>query len=487
MLKKNLFAVLLLFPLSNLLAQSLSPIQFGLLKAHDGVERYEVLLRTHQTAIESNRSVSYAGIDIVELEIPDNAKPIPLGNSVDFAGTSIVVKNTSHNCFLFTISDSLNPVKVKKRGLKSYHFRNKELKNGLALLVVEDANPWVQLRDGYRYGAARKDILLLRDGKAINCPIQSYTTQESRPVCTYRVLEDREIIFENLTFVRDVVSRYRTNLILVENQDRVIFKNIETTTPESDLFDDGIFTVHNCTRIVFDDITINGTYSSSVKSGYGIVLNNIWNACFKGLRATGEWGVFGNSNVSDIIIENCEINRFDVHCYGKNVVFKNTFFQKLYNQVSSFYGDLVFDKCTFDNFVPVLFESSYGAFTPFNIVLTDCIINVDIRRPYLVSAGVYANNKESKRKELKKVCWPNIKIDGLQINMPEGKDWFLFYVKKGDLPTLSDFSSVDIKRLNIKTKYKPQFYLSNKKVQTKDDLKIRIEESSLNTVLQLDN
>ena len=72
-----------------------SPINFGLQEAKTGVERYKVLLKTHQAALAAGKDVDYTGIKSIDIEIPDNFKTIPLTNNNDFKGCIFNVKNTS--------------------------------------------------------------------------------------------------------------------------------------------------------------------------------------------------------------------------------------------------------------------------------------------------------------------------------------------------------------------------------------------------------
>lgn len=65
--------------------KDVSPLDFGLLQAKNGTERYNCLYQTHCVAIAAGVNVSYRGIDSLEIEIPKNAKSIPLTVNNDFA------------------------------------------------------------------------------------------------------------------------------------------------------------------------------------------------------------------------------------------------------------------------------------------------------------------------------------------------------------------------------------------------------------------
>ena len=50
----------------------MTPLDFGVLEAKNGFERYDALLRCHQFAVQTGAAVSYKGIDSLYLEIPHN-------------------------------------------------------------------------------------------------------------------------------------------------------------------------------------------------------------------------------------------------------------------------------------------------------------------------------------------------------------------------------------------------------------------------------
>ena len=416
-------------------AKYLSPFDFGLKEARDGVERYRVLLKTHESAIAQGCNVSYEGIDYLEIEIPSDAKSIPLPQKVDFYGVRLIVKNTSKTISLFSLTQDVMAVEIDKWRLSKYDYSEiKALNNGYSLLIIEDKNPWVKKREGYDYGATRKDIVLVRDGKAKNGLVYPYDNDSSDPLVSYCNVTSKKKKYSNLFFERTADSKYRTELFLFKNQYNVQLNNILIKTPKSELYGDGAITIRNCAKVYLQDVTINGTYSAKDKYGYGISMDNVWNSVFVRLKGKCEWGLFGNYNVNYAVLKECDINRFDIHCYGRDVYCYNSTFSSFYNQFSSFYGELVFKNCHFINYIPVLFEPSFYAYTPFNLTIKKCVLDADKRYPYLINAGSPADKHIVTREELKQVSWPNLTIDGLVVNLPEGQDdWFLFGVNGDNL------------------------------------------------------
>ena len=158
-----------------------SPYDFGLANAKSGIERYQVLLKTHHAAVSSGVDVDYTGIDTVRIEIPVKASRIPLTRYNDFKGCVFQVKNRTNNTWLFTIENKETPITVDKRRIDSGDFRSIDsLKHGRVLLLIEDENPWVQNRKGYSYGHQRRDILLIENAIAKNSVIMPYNNEFGR-------------------------------------------------------------------------------------------------------------------------------------------------------------------------------------------------------------------------------------------------------------------------------------------------------------------
>lgn len=472
----------LLFILSSpVLGRYISPLEYGLKSAKNGVETYYVLLKTHEAAVSQRCNITYKGIEKLEIEIPTNAVSIPLPQIVDFHGVKMIVKNNSKFFPLFSLSQTNKPIDIDKQSLSFLKFNQiSELAKGLCLLVVKDNKPWVEKRGGYNYGTIRKDIVVVKRGKGMNNVAYSYDTKESMPQMFYVKVNRRKKEYSNLYFERTADSKCVTCLIKIVNQYNVSLKNISIKTPKSDLYEDCAIQVSNCANVTFKDVTIDGSYSSKNKYGYGISMNNVYDSRFIRLKGRAEWGIFGNYNVNKAFLKDCDINRFDIHCYGKDVYCVNTVFRDWYNQFSSFYGILSFDGCKFIHFVPVLFEPSFSAYTPFTIKINNCKFEVDIRRPYLIDAGFPSNMSNVSRGELSTVNWPNIEIDGLEVNLPRGLDgWYLFWVNGKETPIISGLTSVRIKNLAIngETQIK-SVPLANKPIVTEEDLLIEISSSN---------
>lgn len=437
-MKKHFVLILLIAMIHTVFGQNdslknpnISPLSFGLSEATTDSARYEVLYQTHVEARKLGVGVDYSGIETLSIEIPKTAKPIPLTDQTDFAGLDLHVVNRNKTLFLFELKQSLDTITIGKSLLGGKDFSSIEaLAEGTHLLILQDEHPWVAKREGHSYSAIRKDVLLVCDGKAQNSPVTSYLTDSTKPKCFFCPATDTLKYVKNITFIRDSASTYKTKFLKLSGQNNVLVENVSIHTPPSTLTGDEAIAIEDCANITLQDVTIKGTYSRTDYYGYGIEMNNVLYSKFIRLNGQANWGIFGTNNLNEVQLMDCNINRFDVHCYCRNVTITNCKFTKLYNQFSSVYGNLVFDGCRFKNFVPVLFEPSYNSYTGFDLVFKDCVFDVTTSRNFFISAG-YLDDKKNTRPELAKKCWPNVSMTNVIVNVPDNVYKVILFNVKG--------------------------------------------------------
>lgn len=287
----------------------------------------KVLYNAQSYAVENNTNIDYSGIDKIDLEISQGFKSIPLAEYNDFCGVEFNVTNNWKNVPLFEMGQPVCPIMIEKKDLDGRRFTAySEFRRGEFLLVIKDNNPWMDQRVGHSHGHERRDVLLIRNGKSQNSVISAYNNSESNPECSYCQVTGNKKFIKNFTLNRASGSTFMTFCVYIHNQAHVRLKNITLNTPKSGLFYDMAFRVYDAVDVVFENVAINGTYSQSDKYGYGLCLNNVWKASFNNVRGNGVWGVIGNNNLSDTYLNNCRLNRFDIHCYGRNYTLKNCVF-----------------------------------------------------------------------------------------------------------------------------------------------------------------
>lgn len=409
-------------------AKDISPIDFGLYEARNGIERYHCLYRTHCAALAAGVNVTYKGIDSLYIDIPKDAQSIPLTDYNDFSGLVLTVTNNAKTHFVFQMVQKATEIQIDKSSIASGKFlRYPAISRGRVVLLLQDRTPWVKNRRGFEYGAERKDIIYLKDGNAQNGVVSDYDTASSDLIAHYYISSPISKVISNITFIRDPKNTMRAYLVQLSNHNNIEISNVRCETPPSNIYGDMIIRITDCCNVSFKDITINGSYSQVNKSGYGISMDNVCNVSFYRLVANANWGIFGNNNVNNIRLKKCDINRFDVHCYGRDVFFEDCKFRNLYNQFSSMFGTVSFKNCEFFNFTPVLFEPSYNAYTKFDLRFKNCTIHVGEKKDFLISAGELTGARTKERSELSLQQFPNLYIDGLKIDMPDGIDTYYIY------------------------------------------------------------
>lgn len=445
-------SILCLIYVTPVCGHTINPRMYGLDDAHSGVERYYILQKCHQIAIESGLPVSYQGIKEIDIEIPPNAKSIPLTGTTDFSNTKIIVHNKEKDIYLFILTSKLTSTTILTNTTRAGDSFNKEdFYSKHILMVVRDKEPWVAIRKGYSNGASRADVLLMYDGVLLNSPVAPYNSVTSNPQYSYCEYDLKQKTFGNIRFERSPESTAITNLVRVENQVDILLHDISISTPQnSNLYGDHAISVINSAHLILDRIEINGTYSQKDKYGYGVSLDNVYDLQVRRMQSNAKWGIFGTNNVNGAILKDCDINRFDIHCYGRDVRCYNCNFIDLYNQFSSIYGEVYFEKCSFSNFTPALMESSYNAYTPFDLTFKHCTFNLDGKNNCILSL-VSLEEEHNSRPELSRKALPNITIKNCTVNLADDvKDWYLVNTGKVTYKESLDYiSKIEVNRLLI--------------------------------------
>lgn len=416
----------------TLIAQtSLSLNDYGFKNAKNGAQRARVLYDAQRDAIERGVSVDYSGIKLIELEITKDFKSIPLTGKDDFKGVEFVVKNNAKNVALFNLTNKSTPIYVDKQLLDGRNFRSiPELRHGEHLLVIQDNNLWVDNRVGHNYGHTRKDILLIKDGISQNAVISPYDNLQSSPTCELIKVPSKTFQIGNFTMTRAADSKFKTFCINVQGVAHLQIVNIQINTPQNDLIGDRAICVLDCADVTLKNITINNTYSQSKKYGYGISINNAWNTCLVNVNGKAKWGLLGNNNLNNTYLTGCQLNRFDIHCYGRNVYMKDCHFdggsKGWYCGGSSIYGKVQYTQCSFVNCFPFAIGNSYKTAVGVEVVFDDCIFNATPKVHSIFRTKVF-NKNINPRKGLSVKSLPNITINNMTVKVPRDVTEIMLY------------------------------------------------------------
>lgn len=443
-------------------AGKVSPFDYGLREAQTGIERYWSLFKAHTDALSKGLEVSYEGIDTLELELPPNFASIPLGRHTDFGGLVLYVTNHSRHNALFALTSPSTPLEIGKEVVDGGDFtRIPELAYGDKLLTLSDKNLWTE-RIGYDIRFFRQDLIWIHEGRGMNTPIAPWNTDSTKLAAAFIDVDTGEKVVRGLTMHRTPESTFKTTCLYLNGQYNVLVEDMHVTTPKSKMIADGVFTVLNSARVTFRDVTVDGTYSGYGRwrnYGYAFSMNNLWNTSFHNVTADGNWGVFGTNCLSNTTLENCDINRFDIHCYGRDALLRKCTLRQRQTQFSSMYGKVAFDSCRFIDCIPVRIRSSYNAYTPFDIEMRDCTFELTMRYHSLVNVMLLdtANNP---RPELSVKCWPNLTISNMTVVVPATVRTLNLYDPTGALSELkkpvSYISRVKVEGINaVRTNGKP--------------------------------
>ena len=431
------FLTLFLALFSPAMAQ-ISPFDFGLREATDGIGRYWALYKAHVEARNRGLEVNYADIDTLDIELPPDFQSIPIGPHTDFSGLILYVTNRERHGALFAMHNPTTDLSLPKEMVDNGDFRTiPELAAGDILLILRDQKPWTE-RIGYGYRVYRQDILWLHDGLAVNRPIAPWNTDSTDLNATYAAVDTAQKVFRGLTLHRTEFSEYRTYCLHISGQHNVLIEDVHVTTPKSKMIADAVFGISNCVRVTFRDVTVDGTYSGYGRWrdwGYAFSLSNLWDTKFERVTADGNWGVFGTNNLSHTTLEDCDLNRFDIHCYGRDALLRRCTLRQRQTQFSSMYGTVTFDSCHFIDCIPVRIRSSYNAYTPFDIEMNDCTFELTPRYHSLVNV-MLLDTAENTRPELSIKCWPNLTVNNLKVIAPAMVGTLNLYHPTGKLSEL---------------------------------------------------
>ena len=467
--------------------ERVSPLDMGLNDALTGEERYNILYQAHVKALSIGKDVDYSGVGTVDIVIPENASSIPLTRHTDFCGAVFNVRNDSKDLYMFRMTSSKKSVTVTGAQIDAADYRSiPELSRGMRLLAIEDQNLWVANRQGYDYGATRREAVLVRDGVGSNGPCASYDTEATNHLAWYCVTDDEQKSFCNITLNRDRACTHKTYLVRFEMQNNVYLSNITVNTPvgnDISLIGDSTVGLIFCTNILMEDCVFEGNYSKSDEYGYSISCNATWNATFRRLRSNCPWAVFGCNNTHASTIEDSVIERFDTHCYGRDITMKGCHLRGKGLPASSIFGDIILEDCFFENCYLYTMRPDYNAYVDFNLSVKNCEITPK-GTGGLISMG-RLDDQINSRPELEKKRWPNVSIDGLTVNVPSGCTKVpLYYIGSNTYgQPVGHLSDVSVK--GLKFKYVSQsaatasFWISSTPVSAAGPFRFSFSGSSL--------
>lgn len=406
---------------------SISPLNFGL-QPLDYSTSYQALYLTHQAAIATGLIVNYSGIKRINITVTADLVSIPLGNNTDFCGCEFHIENNAARKYLFSLGGERPRIELTGMNaalLKGIDYTSvPQLQRGNYILVVQDQSLWSKRQisigntDIYRY-----DIINIQDGYARSMPIMPYDTPNSNPsFYAVDVSMDKSPTICNGKFYREN-STQLTNLFIVEKVNDLTVKDIyiytDKYTAPTNISADSTFYFDRVTNLTMDSIYQMNTYSqaaSAATHGYFATFMSGTNIKLFNINAyDNDWGVIGSRCLNKVFVDKCNINRFDIHIYGRDVYIRDSIFTGRFCQFGGTYGDAVFDGCTFNKCTAaVICEQTFNYYTPFNLYFKNCVLN---KTPWIYRVTSPNMDVAPIRDEQAKKYLPNIYIDGLTIDL----------------------------------------------------------------------
>lgn len=418
---------------------------------------YKALRSAHGYAVSHNESITYPANRTIYLTVPaDEPYSMPLPLDTNFNGCHFIVTNNAHDLALFSMVNTGTAISFNRSDIYKLNNLSSSYPNlgpGPKLLKITDAH-WTYAYSDY---FDRQDILFINNHVIQNDPITGYGDCLVEPSYLYYDVTIVQKTIKNAKLTRTSGSTYITKFLWVVGQYNVKVSNIEIYTPSpGTLTGENCISIHDSAKIVIQNVSFNGTYSNESNFGYGISVINVWDSTFTNISCTNTiWGLFGNRCVNTASLNGCSINRFDIHCYGRDILCVNCTFKKtnslsstshIYNRYSSMYGYVTYRYCTFEYFRPLRIDPAYNAYTPFSMTMENCILKVSDFSKCIVDLMEF-NTAANSRTELLQKYLPSITIENLTLEASSDVSSICLFKLINDVqlsdalsPTLGDVS-----------------------------------------------
>ncbi len=330
--------------------------------------------------------------------LPVKSKPDATYHLGTQALTAVIATDTDWGTSRFIIDDSKG---VENSSRSIFEVRSllapipleiKKLKRGQTLLDVKPANDclvYVEnnkrklfIRGGLNLtdGSPQKEVfILLRDGiieGGIDWDYETVTHVEAQPI-DEKMLTLHGGIFTNIAN-RGASYGYWARNISIRRSNTVIHGVTHHVTGEGDHGQpyNGFLEANRCAKIMFRDCVIDArkTYSKDAGKGqtvpmgsYGYRADLVVDFQMKGCRMGNDihdrsrWGVTGTNFMKDILLEDCELSRMDVHqgVSGSYIIRRTTLGHAGLNAIGR--GKLIVEDSILHGRSLIRFRQDYGS------------------------------------------------------------------------------------------------------------------------------
>ena len=288
----------------------------------------------------------------------------------------------NHGKHLFEVRSLLAPIPLEIKSLKRGQIRLDVKPAADCLVYVENKKRKLFIRRGMNEndGSPQKEVFILRkDGSiegGIDWDYEEVTRVEAQPI-DEKTLTLRGGIFTNIAN-RGEQTDYWARNISMRRSKTVVHGITHRVTGEGDHGQpySGFLEVNRCARIMFRDCVIDArkTYSKDAGEGkavpmgsYGysadLVVDFRMEGCRQGndIHDRSRWGVTGTNFMKDILLEDCELSRMDVHqgVSGSYIIRRTTLGHMGLNAIGR--GKLIVEDSTLHGRSLIRFREDYGS------------------------------------------------------------------------------------------------------------------------------
>ncbi len=261
-----------------------------------------------------------------------------------------------------------------------------------SLIVISDSNDRIGFRSGARYSnqsRAREELFYMAEkGKIIGdiaWSFNDYTELTAYPgESSYLTIEGGTFYLSGNPPVNGKGSYVQNGFSITRS--RTIIKNqwVGLENGKSDVSmnpRNGFYSLNTVYDVTLENIKLlpfeqdrPGEKQDVPAGTYGIGGNRILNTTFRNISAEGtllHWGVFGTNMNKNFRVENCRLNRVDVHFHCWNLTIKDS---RIGNRGISITGggELIIENSSCDNNRFVNFRADFGAKWDGNITIRNC-------------------------------------------------------------------------------------------------------------------
>ena len=293
-----------------------------------------------------------------------NTDHIPVKYDVDLRGSVIFVNN--NNCYsmydilndnetIYSYESSIDKSELKKG--KNYFTMDDNSLPRNCVLHVKDNNAWSTRNDaGNIYDEFRGELMFHNImGNCMGELIYGYDDEATDLYFKYSNYNSRQLTFKGCEIKIETTPNVTIGTINCKRHNTHIsdfFINPKPNSLNNVQFKNSVIHFEDCYNVEVSNIigfNIAGGEGENNGSGYTLRFSRCYKINMHDCNINGYWGCTAMNSVKDIKIDNCTLNRIDIHEYFMDMFIQNC---KIYDwgiNVGGGRGTLSFNNCKFIN------------------------------------------------------------------------------------------------------------------------------------------